>query len=206
MNNKLLLSCTDLTIRFGDETVLNEFSFDIPRNKHTVLRGESGSGKSTLLKLLLGFLKPSEGSITYNNGKTAHKMRQDTAWLPQDLDLGDGTVKEVIYHPFRFSNNNMQRPDIQTSQSVLSKLGLQTGTITKRFRDLSTGQRQRVGLAVCHLLDKPILLLDEPTSALDTLSKQRVYNILLEHTNKTVISTSHDAFWIERADNVIPLD
>lgn len=206
MNNKLLLSCSDLTIRFGDETVLHEFNFDIPKNKHTVLKGESGSGKSTLLKLLLGFLKPSDGAIKYNNGKTAHEIRQDTAWLPQDLDLGDGTVKEVIYYPFRFSNNNMQRPDLQTSQSVLSKLGLQAGTMTKKFRDLSTGQRQRVGLAVCHLLNKPILLLDEPTSALDTVSKQRVLNQLLEHTNKTVISTSHDPFWIERADKVIPLD
>lgn len=206
MNNQLLLSCTDLTIRFEDELVLKEFSFDIPKNKHTVLRGESGSGKSTLLKLLLGFLKPSEGSIKYNNGKTAHEIRQDTAWLPQDLDLGEGTVKEVINHPFRFSNNNMQRPDLQTTQLVLSKLGLQTGTMTKQFRDLSTGQRQRIGLAVCHLLNKPILLLDEPTSALDTVSKQRAYDLLLEHTNKTVVSTSHDSFWIERADNVIPLD
>lgn len=206
MTNPSLIICTDLTIRFEDELVLKEFSFNIPKNKHTVLRGESGSGKSTLLKLLLGFLKPSEGLIRYNNGKTAREMRGDTAWLPQDLDLGDGTVKEVINHPFRFVNNDLKDPDLQTSQSVLSKLGLHGGTLEKQFKDLSTGQRQRIGLAICYLLNKPILLLDEPTSALDTVSKQRVYDLLLEHTNKTVISTSHDPFWIERADNIIPLD
>lgn len=206
MTNPSLIICTDLTIRFEDELVLKEFSFNIPKNKHTVLRGESGSGKSTLLKLLLGFLKPSEGLIRYNNGKTAREMRGDTAWLPQDLDLGDGTVKEVINHPFRFVNNDSKDPDLQTSQSVLSKLGLHGGTLEKQFKDLSTGQRQRIGLAICYLLNKPILLLDEPTSALDTVSKQRVYDLLLEHTNKTVISTSHDPFWIERADNIIPLD
>lgn len=206
MTNPSLIICTDLTIRFEDELVLKEFSFNIPKNKHTVLKGESGSGKSTLLKLLLGFLKPSEGLIRYNNGKTAREMRGDTAWLPQDLDLGDGTVKEVINHPFRFVNNDLKDPDLQTSQSVLSKLGLHGGTLEKQFKDLSTGQRQRIGLAICYLLNKPILLLDEPTSALDTVSKQRVYDLLLEHTNKTVISTSHDPFWIERADNIIPLD
>lgn len=206
MTNPFLIICTDLTIRFEDELVLKEFSFNIPKTKHTVLKGESGSGKSTLLKLLLGFLKPSEGLIRYNNGKTAREMRGDTAWLPQDLDLGDGTVKEVINHPFRFVNNDLKDPDLQTSQSVLSKLGLDGGTLEKQFKDLSTGQRQRIGLAICYLLNKPILLLDEPTSALDTVSKQRVYDLLLEHTNKTVISTSHDPFWIERADNVIPLD
>lgn len=206
MTNPFLIICTDLTIRFEDELVLKEFSFNIPKTKHTVLKGESGSGKSTLLKLLLGFLKPSEGLIRYNNGKTAREMRGDTAWLPQDLDLGDGTVKEVINHPFRFVNNDLKDPDLQTSQSVLSKLGLHGGTLEKQFKDLSTGQRQRIGLAICYLLNKPILLLDEPTSALDTVSKQRVYDLLLEHTNKTVISTSHDPFWIERADNIIPLD
>lgn len=206
MNNQSLITCTDLTIRFEDELVLKEFSFDIPKNKHTVLKGESGSGKSTLLKLFLGFLKPSRGSIKYNNGKATREMRRDTAWLPQELDLGDGTVKEVINHPFQFVNNESKRPDQQTSQSILSELGLQAGTLKKQFRDLSTGQRQRVGLAICHLLNKPILLLDEPTSALDNISKQRVHDLLLEHTNKTVVSTSHDPFWIERADNVIPLD
>jgi ABC-type multidrug transport system ATPase subunit len=206
MNNQFLVTCTDLTIRFGDEVVLKEFSFDVPKNKHTVFKGESGSGKSTLLKLLLGFLKPTEGSVKYHDGKTAREMRQYTAWLPQDLDLGEGTVKEVINQPFRFSNNNLNRPDLQTSQSVLSKLGLHADNLTKRFRDLSTGQRQRVGLAICHLLDKPILLLDEPTSALDTASKKRAYHLLLEHTNNTVISTSHDPFWVEHADNIIPLD
>lgn len=206
MNNKFLLTCTDLTIRFGDEVVLKKFSFDIPKNQHTVLKGESGSGKSTLLKLLLGFLKPNEGSVKYNKGKTAREMRQHTAWLPQDLDLGDGTVKEVINQPFRFSSNESKLPEPQTSQKVLSELGLHAGVMKKQFRDLSTGQRQRIGLAICYLLNKPIFLLDEPTSALDLASKKRTFDLLLEHTNKTVVSTSHDPFWIKRADNVIALN
>jgi ABC-type bacteriocin/lantibiotic exporter with double-glycine peptidase domain len=71
--------------------------------------------------------------------------------------------------------------------------------------DLSTGQRQRVGLAICHFLDKPLLLLDEPTSALDLVSKRKVADLLI-NPDRTIISTSHDPFWVDLADNVIELN
>lgn len=202
---KPLITCSDLTIRFGDEVVLEAFSFRIPEDKHTVLRGASGSGKSTLLKLFLGFLKPDGGSIQFKDGKSWRNIRRDTAWLPQDLDLGSGTVEEVIRKPFRFATNRAKTPGSETCTRTLTQLGLSRNNLDKPFRDLSTGQRQRVGLAVCHLLDKPILLLDEPTSALDDASKRRAADILLADTNKTIISTSHDPFWVEHADNTIEL-
>lgn len=202
---KSLITCSDLTVRFGDEVVLEAFSFRIPEGKHTILKGESGSGKSTLLKLFLGFLKPAGGSIQFNSGKSRGEIRRNTAWLPQDLDLGGGTVEEVIGKPFRFATNRAKTPGRETCMRALTQLGLSRDNLDKPFRDLSTGQRQRVGLAICHLLDKPILLLDEPTSALDRASKRRVVDLLLTHTKKTIISTSHDPFWVEHADNIIEL-
>lgn len=201
-----LITCSDLTVRFGDEVVLEAFSCRIAEGKHTILKGESGSGKSTLLKLFLGFLKPTGGSIQFNSGKDGRDIRRDTAWLPQDLDLGSGTVEEVIRKPFCFATNQAKSPGRETYMRALRQLGLSSENLEKPFRALSTGQRQRVGLAICHLLDKPILLLDEPTSALDRASKRRAADILLAHTkNKTIVSTSHDPFWIEYADNIIEL-
>lgn len=205
MAENSLITCSDLTIRFGDEVVLDGFSLQIPKGKHTVLKGESGSGKSTLLKLFLGFLEPDKGTVYFNNSKSVWEMRKETAWLPQDLDLGSGTVEKIIRKPFRFAGNELKMPERATYVSLLAELGLSEDSLGKQLRDLSTGQRQRVGLAICHLLDKPILLLDEPTSALDKVSKKRIIDILLAHTNKTVISTSHDPFWVEYADNVIEL-
>lgn len=202
---KTLITCSDLTVRFGDEVVMEGFSFRIPGGKHTILKGESGSGKSTLLKLILGYLKPAGGSIQFHSGKGRREIRRNTAWLPQDLDLGSGTVDEVIRKPFRFAINQAKIPGRETRIGTLNQLGLSGDNLDKPFRDLSTGQRQRVGLAICHLLDKPILLLDEPTSALDRASKRRAADLLLAHTNKTIVSTSHDPFWVEHADNIIEL-
>ncbi len=177
----------------------------IPEGKHTILQGESGSGKSTLLKLFLGFLKPAGGSIQFNSGKSRREIRRNTAWLPQDLDLGSGTVEEVMRKPFRFATNQEKTAGRENYTETLTQLGLSEYDLDKPFRDLSTGQRQRVGLAICHLLDKPIMLLDEPTSALDRTSKRRAIDILLAHTNKTIVSTSHDPFWVEHADKIIEL-
>lgn len=201
------ISFTNVTFGFENERIVTDFSFKAAPGQHTLLKGESGSGKSTLLKLLLGFYKPQSGSISVDRkNNDAQKVRKQTAWLPQDLNLGSGTVSEVMAKPFEFAANqpteykNTKQHRIRT----LEMLGLAPDILDKQFRDLSTGQRQRVGLALCHLLDKPLLLLDEPTSALDKASKQKAAELLL-NSRHTVISTSHDPFWVAKADNIIEL-
>ncbi|MEL7833126.1 ABC transporter ATP-binding protein [Fodinibius sp. Rm-B-1B1-1] len=196
----------NVTFEFEGEQIVSNFSFEAKSGHHTILKGESGSGKSTLLKLLLGFYNPQNGQITIDsNSYNRHSLRRKTAWLPQDLNLGSGTVRQVMTKPFEFAANKSHQQDI-TSRSIatLQTLGLEASTLDKEFRDLSTGQRQRVGLTICHLLDKPILLLDEPTSALDKASKAKAAELLLSN-NRTVISTSHDPFWVDKADNIIEL-
>ncbi|MCW9705619.1 ABC transporter ATP-binding protein [Fodinibius salsisoli] len=206
MTQQPLISCTNLHFSFGEEPILRDLSFDIPRGQHTILKGESGAGKTTLLKLFLGFEKPTRGTIRFFDDMDTPDIRSSSAWLPQDLDLGSGTVEELIRKPFTFRLNESNRPDREQCLSTFSQLGLADHTLGKSFQSLSTGQRQRVGIALCHLLDKPLLLLDEPTSALDSLSKQRITNLLLANTSKTVVSTSHDPFWLDHADYTVSLD
>lgn len=170
-----------------------------------MLKGESGSGKSTILTLLLGFNKPDAGAISLaDSDLNIQSLRRQTAWLPQDLNLGTGQVSEVIARPFEFMANKSTKKNLQQQTKILHLLGLGPETLDKQFRDLSTGQRQRVGLAICHLLNKPLLLLDEPTSALDHASKQKAADLLLVG-NRTIISTSHDPFWVNKADKVIEI-
>jgi ABC-type Mn2+/Zn2+ transport system ATPase subunit len=154
----------------------------------------------------LGFLTPDSGTISISgDNQNPSDIRKITAWLPQDLNIGTGTVQEVITHPFRFAHNEVTPHNLPEIKQALQSLGLNSDILDQQFRDLSTGQRQRVGLAMCHLLDKPLLLLDEPTSALDKTSKERASKLLLAHTNKTIVSTAHDPLWVQKADNVIEL-
>lgn len=209
MNSTPLLTFDDVGFSYGKEQVLSHCSFEVPEGSHLVLKGASGSGKSTILKLILGFIRPQKGEIRYRGERLdtglSKELRRRTAWLPADVELGEGTVQEVIRFPFGFDTNTSGSPTDEQVLILFDRLGLDRDLYIKPFRDLSTGQRQRVGLILCVLLDKPLLLLDEPTSALDAGSKERVIDLLLNSDRRTTISTSHDPVWLEHADQLYEL-
>lgn len=206
----MLLKADSIDFSYGDETIFKDFSFEVNQGERIVLKGESGGGKSTFMRLLLGFELPDRGSILYKDapleGNHLKQFRKECAWLPQDLNIGTGSVEEVIQFPFQFKESGNQSPGKSRVIEILEDLGLTGGILEKDFSDLSTGQRQRVGIALCILLDKPLILLDEPTSALDEASKEKAAKHLLSDHERTVISTSHDPFWIEKCDRIIDLD
>lgn len=205
----MILKGDNISFSYPGETLFSGFSFEIREGESIVFRGESGSGKSTLFRLLLGFETPDSGQLTYRGkpltGDHLKTFRKDTAWLPQDLNLGEGTVREVMDFPFTFQSRQNHIPDHETRMDVMGDLGLDSDLYEKEYRDLSTGQRQRVGIALCILLDKPVMLLDEPTSALDVASKERALRHLRGDSNRTILSTSHDPWWVDRCDRVIDL-
>lgn len=209
---KKIITFKDVSFRYSGEngTVLDGSSFSLCKGDRLVLKGASGTGKTTLFRLILGFEKPDKGNIFFKNQPlntdTIQRLRKDSAWLPQDLNLGSGTVKEVLSFPFEFSENAASSPKESDIQQVFKQLGLEPSMMQNQFSELSTGQRQRVGIAICYLLHKPLLLLDEPTSALDKASKQRVIDLLFKNSERTILSTSHDPYWIEQCNKVIELE
>ena len=206
----MLLQGKNIHFSFGDETIFRDFSFELESGKHLVLKGESGSGKSTLFQLILGFELPGEGEFYFKGdrleGTRLSEFRKETAWLPQDLNIGSGTTLDVIRYPFGFKSAGSKCPDRAEIASLLEKLNLSVDLLDKPFPDLSTGQRQRIGIILTVLLDKPILLLDEPTSALDHESKKRVADLISDQPGKTVLSTSHDPFWVDLADSIVEIE
>lgn len=207
MNERSELEFKNVCFSYDDERILTNFSFSVQKQTHVVLKGASGGGKSTILKLILGFLKPNKGEIRFykNEEDQTANIRSYTSWLPQDLSIGVGTVADVLSYPFRFAINTTSKPDKQTYLNVLARLDLSESLYTKPFRDISTGQRQRIGIALCYLLDKPLILLDEPTASLDETSKRKVAELLMSD-NKTIISTSHDPFWLDQANQVYEIN
>ncbi|AVR45012.1 hypothetical protein C7S20_06855 [Christiangramia fulva] len=204
------LRIENISFSYGkDMPVISHFSMEGKMGDRIAIRGESGSGKTTIIRLLLGFERPTKGEIFINDKKRTFVqlkfLRQNSCWLPQDLDLGQGKLKEVFCYPFQFKNNP-PCPEEQKIFSIFERLGLPKKIWSENFENLSTGQRQRVGIALCYLLDKPLIFLDEPTSALDEQSKKKVSELLFEDQEKMIISTSHDQWWIDRCSKIIDLD
>lgn len=206
----MILQGINISFSYPGETIFDGFDFYLKEGEKVVVKGESGSGKSTLFRLILGFELPDKGQVKFKGkvlkGDTLREFRTQSAWLPQDLNLGEGTTNEVIRYPFRFKHSGNSMPTDPEIKNIFSDLGLEPDTLRKTFSELSTGQRQRVGLAICILLRKPIMLLDEPTSALDKNSKEKAITHLFSENKRTIISTSHDPYWIERCDRIIDLD
>jgi ABC-type bacteriocin/lantibiotic exporter with double-glycine peptidase domain len=173
MSSTPLLEGKNIHFQYGDEVIFDQFNFKINKGDRIVLRGDSGSGKTTLFRLILGFESLQQGEILFQgkslkHPKTIRELRKNSAWLPQDLNIGTGSVNEVILFPFTFQAHRKSQPDQSQIESTLRDLGLNPDEILlKSYLDLSTGQRQRVGLAISVLLNQPFILLDEPTSALD---------------------------------------
>lgn len=206
-----IVTFREVTFTYNGEPkpVIEQCSFRAVAGDRVALQGESGTGKTTLFRLLLGFVTPDEGEILFQgralDDAAIQQIRKETAWLPQDLNLGSGKVQELVRFPFGFEANRSVSPDDDKIAQTFDTLGLDFSLLQNDFSDLSTGQRQRVGVAICHLLDKPLLLLDEPTSALDSASKQKVADLLLSNPERTIISTSHDPWWLERCEKVVTL-
>lgn len=209
MNSATLFKLSDIRFSYNSEQLFDGFNLLISQGEKVVIMGESGSGKTTLFRLLLGFESPDSGSISFKGSgytdKIIRSMRKEVVWLPQDLNLGAGKTGELMDFIFEFQLNSQSKPSRPEIIDTLEALGLEAGTLDSTFSELSTGQRQRVGLACCLLLDRKVILLDEPTSALDLESKRKVAELLLNN-KRTVISTSHDPWWVDKCDRVIELN
>lgn len=198
----------NVSLKFDNELVLNNLSFQISAGEKAVVAGPSGSGKSSILNLISGFITNYSGHIRLNDESLTDQnigdWRSKIAWLPQINNIGEGTVREVLLQPFHFAANRHLTPDSDALIEILQQLKLEKNILTKSYRDVSGGQQQRIGIAIATLLDKPLLLLDEPTTALDDVSKQAAIDTLLAQ-DATILSTSHDVAWISSCQHVIKI-
>lgn len=158
----------------------------------------NGSGKSTLLQLLLGTLRPQNGSIRFEGGKGFENISNGKiAFLPQIEYLAfDYSVEEYILfgrvpHVDTFGIPNSR--DLKKVMSIIDELNLQDFK-NKKITHLSGGELQKVRLARAFVQEPVVLLLDEPTTYLDLYSKKNILDLLTASKSKgvTIIMASHD--------------
>ena len=204
-----LLDVRNLTVAYGNNIIVRDFSLQLQCGELVAVTGASGSGKSSLLRALMGFVPASTGNIYINGTRVGNgqmeKIRRHTAYLPQDLSFPCEWVSEVLETPFLFRNNKNVAVTADAWQSAFERLGLDKSIMDKRLNEISGGQRQRMLFAVVAMLDKDIILLDEPTSALDGESVALVMDFIKDmcKSGKSVIAVTHDKHFASQCDRVI---
>lgn len=151
--------------------VLNDVSFEMAAGEFVAIVGPSGCGKSTLLRMLAGFEKPSNGSISVSGDDAATPRKafvfQEPALLPWR------TVIANVGLPLELEGAARSERACRVEE-CLRRVGLKEADASKLPRQLSGGMRMRVSLARALVTQPQLLLLDEPFAALDDILRQRL--------------------------------
>ena len=199
---------------YGDETILDGVSVDVPKGAVIGINGRSGSGKSTLLKLMMRFWRVQQGEISLSGRSVddinTSDLRTMEAFVTQDTHLFHSSIAENL----RIAKPNATQAELETAcrkasvHDFITRLPQGYDTPVAELGDsLSGGERQRIGLARAFLHDAPLLLLDEPTSNLDSLNEAVILRSLKqERANKTVVLVSHRKSTMGIADQVYSVE
>ena len=180
----------DLSKRFGRVAAVDQLTFDIEAGRVTGFLGPNGAGKSTTLRALLGLVRPSSGSATFD-GKRYDQLERPAARVGVVLE-------DASFHPGRSARNHLRilaatgRHPAGRVDEVLSAVELEHAA-DRRVKGYSMGMRQRLAIAAALLGDPQVLILDEPSNGLDPPGISWLRGLLREQAagGRAVLVSSH---------------
>ncbi len=187
------LQVTNLTKKYGEQTVLNDISFGIGDSEIVGFLGPNGAGKSTTMRILTGSLPYESGSVKVCGLEVKDHALETKAmigYLPEHNPLyTEMYVKEYLM--FIAETYGLGKERKQKVEELIAKVGL-LPEYKKKIGQLSKGYRQRVGLAQALLADPKVLILDEPTTGLDPNQLEEIRSLIREiGKNRTVLLSTH---------------
>lgn len=195
------------------QATLHDISFAIPAGTTLMIMGASAAGKSTLVRAILGLWKPVRGNMRIDGAEVhsydRNELGPQIGYLPQDIELFDGTVAENIA---RFGDVDAEAVVTAAKQAGIHQmvLSLPKGYdtfISGAQAGLSPGQRQRIGLARALYGNPKLIVLDEPNSNLDEEGDRALLASikLMKQLGSTVIMVSHRQNALPLSDYLIIL-
>lgn len=197
--NNIAYEDVSFTYPNREESVFENISVDIKKGEKVALIGESGIGKSTFIKLLMRFWDVSSGKINIENKNLKEiptgNLRDNQILVSQETYLFNDSIEENI----KIGNKEATREEVIEAAKKAS-IHEFIKTLPKGYEtkvgelggNLSSGEKQRIGLARAFLSNGEVLILDEPTSNLDTLNEGEILKAIKENCeDKTIILISH---------------
>ena len=208
------VAADNINFRYDNMEVLKDVSLSVKKDEIVGLCGKSGSGKSTLLRLLMRFFDPLSGEVKMNGIDikkiNTASLREAISYITQQTYI----FKKSIYENIHLANRNASREEVIEAAKKAAIhdfiMSLPAGYDTKMTElggNLSSGEKQRLGLARAFLHKAPLLLLDEPTGNLDSLNEALILNsIYQEKKDKGVLIVSHRKSTVNAADKIVYIE
>ena len=192
-SQELAIDVADLTKRFGDKTVVDHFSMQVPKGAIYGFLGPNGSGKTTTIRMICGLLTPDEGRgvvLGHDIAIDAELIKRQVGYMTQKFSLyEDLSIEEnldFIARMYEVSDRKRRVADALENLGLTSRRKQLAGT-------LSGGWKQRLALAACLIHEPKLLLLDEPTAGVDPSARRDFWDHIhqLAHQGITVLVSTH---------------
>ncbi|WP_188013817.1 heme ABC transporter ATP-binding protein/permease CydC [Photobacterium damselae] len=196
----------------SEQPVLKQVNLSLKQGEKLAILGRTGCGKSTLLQLLTRNWDPQQGQISLDGIPLPQwqegALRSAMTVVSQRVDVFNGSLREnlLLAKPQASDAECVQALEQVGLTTLLDNQGLDTW-LGEGGRQISGGERRRLGIARALLHDAPILLMDEPTEGLDRRTEQQILELLLEHAkDKTVIFITHRLIGLDEMDQICLMD
>ncbi|MEG3220900.1 cysteine/glutathione ABC transporter ATP-binding protein/permease CydC [Vibrio gigantis] len=214
ISKPLDITFSNVTFNYPDSerSVLNAVDLTIPATHKVAIVGQTGSGKSTLIQLLTRYWDPKKGYISIAGIELTQwnesQLRESISVVSQRVDILNGTLRDNLL---------IARPEATDDHlaNILKDVGLEKllennaldSWLGDGGRQLSGGEKRRIGIARAILHDAPILLLDEPTEGLDKQTEHSIMTLFEKHfEGKTVIFITHRLIGLESMDSIVLIE
>ncbi|HEX3082498.1 MAG TPA: ATP-binding cassette domain-containing protein [Candidatus Saccharimonadia bacterium] len=202
-----MVSIQNFRMRFGDNVVIDDLSFDVHQGETFAFLGSNGSGKTTTIRTLLGIFEPTAGKLLIKGQPYTPKLSPMLGYLPEERGLykKESVLATMLYF------GELKRMDRASARQwcleYLERVGLGDKAATP-IEKLSGGQQQKIQLGVTIMNNPELMILDEPTKGFDPVNRRLLMDIIEEHSRQgaTVILVTHQMEEVERlCDRVILL-
>jgi ATP-binding cassette subfamily C protein LapB len=214
LNGNITFRKVSFTYPRTNRKVIDTASLSIEAGQKVGLIGRIGSGKSTLARLAMGLYEPTEGSMLFDGTDYRQidpaDLRQNIAYIAQDVVLFHGTVREniTVSVPHATEEQILEASKAAGVHDFISHHPLgYDAPVGERGEGLSGGQRQCVALARAMLLKPNLYICDEPTNAMDTQAENNFVKHIQEQTkDKTLILITHRHHLLTMVNRLILMD
>jgi cobalt/nickel transport system ATP-binding protein len=198
---KVILEARDVRYRYpGGQEAIKGISFHMRQNEKIALVGPNGAGKSTLLQMFNGMIRPTSGTMLFDNEpirydtSSLRQLRKQVGYVLQNPDRQ--IIAPTVYQDVAFGPTNLGYDESSVREAVATALrdvGL-VGFERRPPHQLSGGEKKRVAIAGVLAMDPDVLVFDEPTSGLDPSGSEDLMELLdeLNHDGKTIVISTHD--------------
>jgi ABC-2 type transport system ATP-binding protein len=180
---------------FGKTHAVDGVSFEVKQGEAFGFLGPNGAGKTTTIRTLMDFIRPTEGSVTIfglDSQRDSVALKNKIGYLPGNIKLNNGWTGLDHVHfveGIRGKEHN--------ALDIAKRLDLD---LKKKFKTLSSGNKQKLGIVLALMHSPELLIMDEPTVGLDPLLQNEIYDMLAELKKKgtTIFISSHNLPEVER--------